>query len=110
MLVSLCAMTAMVSWGYRDSFNYEGTKVTKNQIRQHAHAEPSACHPPTDGFRLTKFFYFLVRRYSDVSCSQVCRKLVAGRELLDGLIHVASEFRLGGGTLFVGGEALFVAT
>ena len=52
------------------------------------------------GFRLTKFFYFLVRRYSDVSCSQVCRKLAAGRELLDGLIHVASEFRLGGGALF----------
>jgi hypothetical protein len=58
-------------------------------------------------FRLTEFF-FLVRRYSDASCSQACRKLAAGRELLRGLIHVASEFRLGGGTLFAGREAKFV--
>ena len=43
-----------------------------------------------------------MRRYSDVSCSQVCRKSAAGRELSHGLIHVASEFRLGGGTLFAG--------
>ena len=49
-----------------------------------------------------------MRRYSDVSWSQVCRKLAAGRELLDGLIQFASEFRLGGGTLFAVGEAKFV--
>jgi hypothetical protein len=61
-------------------------------------------------FASPEFFYFLVRRYSDVSCSQVCRKLAARRELLDGLIHVASEYRHGGGTLFGVGEALFVAT
>jgi hypothetical protein len=53
-------------------------------------------------FASLNFFYFLVRRYSDVSCSQVCRKLGAGRELLDGLIHVASEFPLRGEALFVG--------
>jgi hypothetical protein len=51
-------------------------------------------------FASPEFFYFLVRRYSDVSCSQVRRKFAAGRELLDGLIHVASEFRLRGGALF----------
>jgi hypothetical protein len=61
-------------------------------------------------FRLSKFFYFLVRRYSDVSWSQVCRKLVAGRKLSHGHIQVASEFRLGGGALFGLREALFVAT
>jgi hypothetical protein len=55
------------------------------------------------------FFYFLVRRYSDVSRSQVCRKLAAGRELSHGHIQVASEFRLGGGALFVR-EALFVTS
>ena len=59
-------------------------------------------------FASLTFFYFLARRYSDASCSQVCRKLAAGRELLDGLIQVASEFRLAGGTLFAGREAKFV--
>jgi hypothetical protein len=59
-------------------------------------------------FASPEFFYFLVRRYWDVSCSQVCRKSAAGRELLDGLIHFASEFRLGGEALFGGGEAKFV--
>ena len=61
-------------------------------------------------FRLTKFFYFCVRRYSGVSCLQVCRKLAAGRELSHGPIQVASEYRLGGGTLFARREALFVTS
>jgi hypothetical protein len=61
-------------------------------------------------FASPNFFLFVVRRYSGVSFSQVCRKLAAGCELLDGLIQVASEYRLRGGALFGRREALFVAT
>ena len=41
-------------------------------------------------------FFLFARRYSDASCSQVYRKLAAGRKLLHGLIQVGSEFRLCG--------------
>jgi hypothetical protein len=71
--------------------------------------EPDAKHGLADEvFASLKFFYFLVRRYSGVSYAQVWRKFAAGSKLLSGLIHVASEYRLGGEALFAGREAKFV--
>ena len=61
-------------------------------------------------FASPEFFYFLVRRYSVHFASPSGGKSLASRWLAGGGEAIFAEFRLRGGTLFVGREAIFVAT